>query len=166
MSDAIAPLLSPVLAIAPGWIDYNGHLNQAYYSVLFDKGLDAVLVAAGLGPETVQKRGFTYMTVETHYCYVREMFVSDPVQMSALVLSVDDKRLHMYCELRHASDGWLACTSEWMFLAISMETRRAAPWPADIRANLDALKEASARLSVPERAGRAISMGRASATSR
>ena len=69
MSDAMAPLLSPVLAIEPGWIDYNGHLNQAYYSVLFDKGLDAVLVAAGLGPETVQKRGFTYMTVETHYCY-------------------------------------------------------------------------------------------------
>ena len=36
------PYLAPVMQIEQAWIDYNGHLNMAYYHVLFDRGVDAL----------------------------------------------------------------------------------------------------------------------------
>jgi acyl-CoA thioester hydrolase len=153
-------MLSPVMAIEPGWVDYNGHLNQAYYSVLFDRAIDDALLPAGLGPDYVKLRNATYMTVENHLCFVRELFKTDPVQVASRVLDVDDKRLHLYCEMLHADEGWLSCTSEWMFLHIDMGARRTAPWPADVRDSLETMKSASLALPRPERAGRSIGIRR------
>jgi acyl-CoA thioester hydrolase len=155
-----APFRARALSIDPSWIDYNGHLNQAYYALLFDRALDEVLEPAGLGPDYIRDRKLSYMTVESHLCYVREVFKDDPVRVSALVLDVDDKRLHMFTELRHASDGWLSCTAEWMTVHVDMAARRAVPWPTDVRARLEAMKTASASVGRPERAGRSIGIAR------
>ena len=98
---------SPVLRIDPTWVDYNGHLNQAYYIVLFDRALDEALLPVGLGPDYIATRNLSFFTVESHICYVREMFQTDPVRVRSRVLDVDEKRLHRYCEMIHAEDGWL-----------------------------------------------------------
>jgi acyl-CoA thioester hydrolase len=155
-----APILSPVMSIEEGWVDYNGHLNQAYYSVLFDRAIDDALMPAGLGPDYVTARNATYMSVEKHLCYVRELFKTDHVRVASRVLDVDDKRLHLYCEMHHADEGWLSCTSEWMFLHVDMGARRTAPWPSDVREKLEALKVAALRLPRPTRAGRSIGIER------
>lgn len=155
-----APFMSAVMSIEEAWVDYNGHLNQAYYSVLFDRGIDEALMTAGLGPEYITAQNASYMTVETHLCFVRELFKTDTVRVASRVLDVDDKRLHLYCEMLHATEGWLSCTSEWMFLHIDMNARRTAPWPADMRASLEAMKAAASRLPRPERAGRSIGIKR------
>lgn len=153
-------VVSPLLAIEPDWVDYNGHLNQAYYSVLFDRALDDALAPVGLGPEYIKTHNCSYMTVETHLCFVREVFLGDPLRVHSRILDVDDKRLHMFCELKHATEGWVSCTSEWMFLHIDMTARRTAPWPAEMRAKLESMKEGAARLGWPERAGRKIGIVR------
>ena len=158
--EAKSPIFSPVMTIEDDWVDYNGHLNQAYYNVLFDRAIDYALTPAGLGPDYIRERNASFMTVETHVCFVRELFKTDPVRIALRVLDIDDKRLHTYCEMQHATDGWLSCTSEWMFLHVDMGARRTAPWPADIRANLEALKAAGAALPRPQRAGRSIGIKR------
>ena len=155
-----APSMSAVMTIDETWVDYNGHLNQAYYSVLFDRGIDVALLEAGLGPDYITAHNASYMTVETHLCFVRELFKTDTVRVATRVLDVDDKRLHVYCELLHATEGWLSCTSEWMFLHIDMTARRTAPWPPDMRQALEAMKTAAAALPAPERAGRSIGIRR------
>jgi acyl-CoA thioester hydrolase len=155
-----APHISPAMSIEEAWVDYNGHLNQAYYSVLFDRGIDDALMLAGLGPDYIEKQNASYMTVETHLCFVRELFKTDTVRIASRVLDVDDKRLHLYCEMLHATEGWLSCTSEWMFLHIDMTARRTAPWPAGMRTALQAMKTAAAALPTPERAGRSIGIKR------
>jgi acyl-CoA thioester hydrolase len=155
-----APHLSAVMGIEEAWVDYNGHLNQAYYNVLFDRGIDEALMLAGLGPVYIKEQNASYMTVETNVCFVRELFQSDTVRIASRVLDVDDKRLHLYCEMLHAAEGWLSCTSEWMFLHIDMNARRTAPWPADMRADLEAMKSAASALERPERAGRSIGIKR------
>jgi acyl-CoA thioester hydrolase len=155
-----APFLSSSIAIDQKWIDYNGHLNQAYYSLIFDIGIEEVIQLAGLGIGYIKLRNCSTMTVESHLCFVREVFEHDPVRVSVQVLGADDKRMHLYCEIRHATEGWLSCTSEWMSLHVNLETRRVAPWPSDVRARLDAMVAASAPLPRPERAGRAIAMAR------
>lgn len=160
---ARAPLtISPAMTIEEGWVDYNGHLNQAYYGVLFDRSIDHAVLPAGLGPDYIRTRNCSFMTVELHTCYVRELFRSDPVRVVSRMLDVDDKRLHMFAELQHATDGWLAATAEYMFLHIDMGARRTAPWPPEMRAELEAMRTAGAALPWPERAGRKIGIPRKS----
>lgn len=160
MTKPAAPTLSSVMRIEEGWVDYNGHLNQAYYSVLFDRAIDELLIPAGLGPEYVTARNATYMTVEKHLVYLRELFKTDLVQVASRVLDVDDKRLHVYCELMHATKSWVACASEWMFLHVDMGSRRTASWPSDVREKLEALKGAALALPRPVNAGRSIGIKR------
>jgi acyl-CoA thioester hydrolase len=155
-----AEMASPVMAIDKSWVDYNGHLNQAYYGVLFDQAIDAALHPLGLGPEYIRTRNCSFMTVENHTCFVRELLLTDRVRIVTRVMDVDDKRLHTYSQMHHADAGWLAATAEFMFLHIDMSVRRTAPWPADLRAELEAAKAQAATLPTPERSGRRIGIVR------
>ena len=159
MTDA-HPYLSDRFAIEPAWVDYNGHLNMAYYNVLFDRACDAFLASAGLGPDYIAERGLSYMTAEIHVCYLREVFLETPVQVRQHVLDLDDKRLHLFSELIHAEDGWVSATSEQMYLHLDMTARRVVPWPADVRDGLEALWAPTRHLALPERAGRRIGIPR------
>ena len=156
MSTETQLILSPVMAIEPGWVDYNGHLNQAYYGVLFDRALDHALHPLGLGPDYIRERNLSFMTVECHTCFVRELIHPAQVRIATRIVDLDDKRMHAFCEMQHADDGTLAATAEFMFLHIDMGTRRTAPWPPDVRAQLEAFRERTAGLTVPEQAGRRI----------
>ena len=122
-------MVSPEIAIESGWVDYNGHLNQAYYGVIFDRSIDEALAPLGLGPDYIKQRNCSYMTVESHTCFIRELMQTDPVRVVSRILDLDGKRMHMFCELQHARDGWLAASVEYMFLHIDMNIRRTSPWP-------------------------------------
>ena len=156
MSPDTPLILSPLMALEPAWVDYNGHLNQAYYGVLFDRALDHALHPAGLGPDYIRERNLSFMTVECHTCFIREIILPEQVRIATRIVDLDDKRMHGFCEMWRGEDGILAATAEFMFLHIDMATRRTAPWPADVRARLDALRAQSASLPMPERSGRRI----------
>ena len=159
MTDA-HPYLSDRFRLEPEWVDYNGHLNMAWYNVLFDRACDAFLASAGLGPQYVAVRAMSYMTAEIHVCYVREVFLADPVQVRQRILDLDDKRLHLYAELIHADEGWVSATSEQMYLHLDMTARRVTPWPSDVRDGLEALWAPTRHLALPARAGRRIGIPR------
>jgi acyl-CoA thioester hydrolase len=157
-----APFLTPICPIEDTWIDYNGHLNTGYYNVIFDRAVDECFTPLGIGPQYIKTRNLSTMTLEIHMCFLREVLKSDPVRVAVHILGVDAKRIHTYAELVHAHDGWVAATNEGMYIHVDMATRRSAPWPDDIRANLEAARAAHAKLPVPERAGRAIGLPRKS----
>lgn len=154
------PYLSDRLAIEPDWVDYNGHLNMAYYNVLFDRACDVFVASAGLGPDYVAARGLSYMTAEIHVCYLREVFLGAPLQVRTRILDLDAKRLHLFAELIHAEEGWVSATSEQMYLHVDLVARRVVPWPADLRAGLEALWAPTRHLPLPDRAGRRIGIAR------
>lgn len=158
-----APFVSHAMNIEKDWIDYNGHLNMAYYNVLFDRGTDAAFVVLGLDPGYVRERRLTSYTAEIHVCYVREIHLTDQVVISFQLLDSDDKRLRFYQEIRHATEGWLAATSEQLALHVDMAGPKVTPFPADIQAKVDAMRAAHAVLPMPERAGRAIGIRRRTA---
>ena len=153
-------LVSSAMPIEKAWIDYNDHLNMAYYSVIFDRALDEVLLQVGLGADYIKATGFTYVALEAHICYLRELLARDSVRVAVRILDVDAKRMHVFCEMQHAAEGWVAATSEWMFLNIDTTLRRSVPWPADLLARAEALQRAAAVLPTPERAGRSIGIPR------
>ena len=139
-----APFLSSVMQIEPQWIDYNGHLNMAYYNVMFDRAIDELWLKLGIGPGYMKERHGSTFTAECHVRYLREIHLGDPVQVSILLVGADEKRLHTFEELRHATEGWLSATSENMTIHIDMTARKTAPFPPDIRARIEALANAHA----------------------
>jgi acyl-CoA thioester hydrolase len=153
-----APFLSSVMRIEPQWIDYNGHLNMAYYNVLFDRAIDELWLEFGMGPDYMATRGGSTFTAECHVRYIREIHLDDPAQVTVMVVAADDKRIHTFEELRHATEGWLSATSENMSLHMDMNARKVASIPADIRARIDALSAAHRLLPRPEGLGRSIGM--------
>jgi acyl-CoA thioester hydrolase len=89
---------------------------------------------------------------------LREIHLGDPVQISVLLVATDQKRLHTFEELRHATEGWLSATSENMTIHIDMTARKTAPFPPDIRARIEALANAHSTIPRPEGIGRNIAM--------
>jgi acyl-CoA thioester hydrolase len=104
-----------------------------------------------------ERHGSTF-TAECHVRYLREIHLGDPVQVSVLLLGADEKRLHTFEELRHATEGWLSATSENMTIHIDMTARKTAPFPPDIQARIQAMAEAHSAISRPEGVGRKIAM--------
>lgn len=147
------------LAIEPAWIDYNGHLNMAYYPVLFDRGSDVAFDAMGIGADYATSRRLTIYTAEVHICYLRELHLTDRVRSTFQLIDHDDKRIHAYQELRHV-DGWLAASAEVLSLHIDMTGPKVAPFPSDILDGIGALAAAHAALPRPERVGRSIGIRR------
>ena len=152
------PFLSSVMQIEPQWIDYNGHLNMAYYNVMFDRAIDELWLQLGIGPTYMKVRNGSTFTAECHVRYLQEIHLGDPVQISILLLGADEKRLHTFEELRHASEGWLSATSENMSMHIDMKARKTGPFPPDIRARIETLANAHAALPRPEGIGRKVAM--------
>ncbi|ABD88819.1 thioesterase family protein [Rhodopseudomonas palustris] len=152
------PFVASVMPIEPEWIDYNGHLNMAYYNVLFDRAIDELWLHLGIGADYLTTRGGSTFTAECHVRYLRELHLGDPAQVSILLIEADDKRLHTFEELRHATEGWLSATSENMTLHVDMTSRKTAPFPPDIRARIQAVAEAHHGVTRPEGIGRSVAM--------
>ncbi len=157
-----APFVSRVMEVEKDWIDYNGHMNMAYYNVLFDRSSDEAFDAMGLGADYARDRKLTIYTAEVHVCYVQELHLGDKVTVTYQLLDHDEKRLRAYQEIRHV-DGWLAATSETLSLHIDMAGPKVAPFPADIQPRVEAMRAAHADMPMPERAGRSIAIKRKSA---
>lgn len=152
------PFRSSIMQIEPQWIDDNGHLNMAYYNVMFDRAIDQMWLQLGIGPTYMKERNGSTFTAECHVRYLREIHLGDPVQVSVWLLEADDKRLHTFQELRHATEGWLSATSENMSLHIDMGSRKVAAFPPDIRERIAAVVEAHSAMPRPEGIGRNVAM--------
>jgi len=153
-----APFVSSVMRVEPGWIDYNGHLNMAYYNVLFDRAVDEVYLLAGIGEDYLKKCRRTFFTAETHLRYLRELHAGDEVRVTFQLLDYDSKRLHFFEQLFHAAEGWVSATSECLTLHVDMDKKKTAPFPNDVARTLAAMTASHSRLPRPEAAGRRISM--------
>uniref|UniRef100_E6VMH4 Thioesterase n=1 Tax=Rhodopseudomonas palustris (strain DX-1) TaxID=652103 RepID=E6VMH4_RHOPX len=155
---ATAPFRSSVMQIEPGWIDYNGHLNMAYYNVLFDRAIDQIWSELGIGLDYLNTRGGSTFTAECHVRYLREIHLGDPVQVAVYIIAADEKRIHTFEELRHAEEGWLSATSENMSVHVDMASRKVAPFPDDLRATITRVAAAHRDAPQPEGIGRSIAM--------
>ena len=153
-----APFVSSLMRVEPQWIDYNGHLNMAYYNVLFDRAVDEAYELIGIGLDYLKTHGHSTFTAEAHMRYLRELHDGDPVRVTFQLLDYDAKRVHYFEQLLHAEEGWLSATSENMTLHIDMAAKKVVPFPDSILRTLERMKAAHAHLPRPEGAGRGIKM--------
>ena len=153
-----APFVSSAMQVEPGWIDYNGHLNMAYYNALFDRAVDEAYELIGCGLAYLHETQHSTFTAEVHERYLRELNSDDPVRVTFQLLEYDAKRMHYFEQLFHAEEGWLSATSENMALHVDMAARKTVPFPDVIAARLQRMMAAHESLPVPESVGRHIAM--------
>lgn len=147
--------------VRPEWIDYNGHMNVAYYLLVFDHASDALLDQLGLGVDYCKHENSSLFAVETHITYEREVLEGDGLRIKTRILGYDAKRLHLFHEMYHAGTGDLAATNEVMLLHVDMKVRRTAGFPVSVLGRIEPIFKRHQKLGLPPQAGRAIKVPKA-----
>jgi acyl-CoA thioester hydrolase len=146
--------------VRPEWIDHNGHMNLAYYTVLFDYATDLMFAELDLGLAYRQRTDHGTFVTETHNRYERELLVGERVRVGIQILHADDKRLHLaHAMFRHDTDE-RAATQELLFLHVNLVERRVTPFPPDLYGRIHAAAAAHAALPRPDWVGRHVGMRR------
>ncbi len=145
----MAPLAVRTEQVRSEWIDYNGHLSEAYYVLLFGFGTDDVMDAVGLDAEYRAASQASLFTVEAHVRYLDQVGADDEVEVRSWVVGVGEKRLRLWHEL--STGGTLCATEEVLAVHVDTEAGRATPLPESV---LERARRAVSDL--PEGAGRAI----------
>jgi acyl-CoA thioester hydrolase len=144
--------------VLPEWIDYNGHMNLAYYVVVFDIAGDVLFDHLDIGLPFRERTGYSSFVAETHTRYEREVKLHDRLAVFSHVLAADAKRLHVFHEMFHAEEGYRAATQEVMCLHVNLASRRVTALPAEKLASLQQVVARRGNTPLPPEAGRRIAM--------
>lgn len=139
--------------VRPEWVDYNGHMNVAYYVLVFDHGTDALLDLLDMGADYRAQTNSSDFVVESHITYLGEVLEGEPLRVATLLLGFDDKRLHVFHHMYHGETGQLCATNELLLVHVDMGSRRSAPFPDRARAGLRAYSEGQPPFPHPSQAG-------------
>jgi len=138
------------------WIDYNGHMSEGFYGVVFGMASDEYLIRMGFDERYRTATRGAFYTVETHIVFVDELAPGAALAVDTTVAGADPKRVHLFHELRRAGDGALAATQESMMLHVDTGIDRVTPMAGTLYAVLRADADAHAGLLPAGATGRAI----------
>ena len=148
------PLDTGGRTVPPEWIDYNGHMMDAYYFLAFTEATEVFLDHVGLGAAYQARTGGGIYTAESHLCFVSGAIEGAALGYRTQLLGHDEKRMHVFHQMTSADH--LAATCELMFLHVS--DGRVGPMPAEAAEAVAALAARHATLPRPDRVGRHIAM--------
>lgn len=153
-----APFVSSVMRVEPSWVDDNGRLQPAYYSMLFDRAVDEAVFLVGLGPHPIDPSGAAFCTAESHLRFQRDLRAGQEVRVTLRLIDYDQERMHLFQELHHAREGWTAATCEQVAQHMEPTSRRVSAFPDEMLERLAMMKAAHGALPMPEGLGRRIDM--------
>jgi betainyl-CoA thioesterase len=155
-----APLRLHRTTVMAEWVDYNGHMSESCYLLVFGDNADAFFRFIGID-EAYRAAGHSLYTVETHLHHRREVSEGDPLALTMQLLDHDQKRVHIFHEMTHGETGALLATAEQMLVHVDIEAGRSVSLPAHLAAHLDAIQHAHAGLPRPEVVGKPMGIHRA-----
>jgi acyl-CoA thioester hydrolase len=144
--------------VLPSWVDYNNHLNDAYYMVIFSNATTTLMDYIGLGEKERQTKGHSLFTLEIHLNYLREIKGGVETRVLTQLLGHDAKRLHVFHLLYAEDSPELRATNEQMLINIDMRGPKSAAFLPEVLAKIEAIEKTQAGLPRPENAGRAIGL--------
>ncbi len=154
------PLMIHQESVRPEWIDYNGHMNVAYYVLAFDHAADALFDMLDIGQAYCRRSNRSVFVLESHVSYLQEVLEGDPLRFSVHLLDADEKRLHFFLEMHHGEKDYLAATLEQLALHVDLGARRAAPFPAEVHERIAMIRKAQRDLAPAAQVGRAVGIRR------
>lgn len=155
------PIRSSARRVPKEWIDYNGHMNVAYYTMAFDNALDEIYDLMGIGPSLVAAQNMGPMALQTQIHYAGELLEGERFACDFQLLDADAKRVHVFLEMRALDrEEALAATYESLTLNVDLAARRGAPFPEPAASRVAALHAAHADLPRPPQVGARLGIRR------
>ena len=128
--------------VPPEWIDYNGHMNLAYYVMAFDRGLDEMLdEQLGAGPSLARDHGMGPFALQNHVHYLGELRLGDVFHCQYLMLDGDPKRVHIAGEMYRRDDPNPVCVMEQVLINVDHQSRKSVAYPIEIYERITAMVE-------------------------
>ncbi len=157
------PALSELLStyrgrVLPEWVDYNGHLRDAFYLLIFSLASDELMNQIGLDEAGRKASGNSLFTLECHLNYLHEVKQDTEVTVRTQILGHDSKRLRIFHSLYREGQGDPVATNEQMLLHVDMAGPRSAPFGPAVLERVSALAQSHQALGLPRHAGRSISL--------
>ena len=142
------------------WVDYNGHMNVAYFVLVFDHATDTLFDHVGLDESYRAETNNSVFVVEAHVTYDQEVLEGAALRVTTQILDIDDKRLHLFHRMYAGDSDDLLATNELMILHMDMDIRRSAPFPKKALTCFQRLAKEHQALGRPGQSGREIGIRR------
>jgi acyl-CoA thioester hydrolase len=153
----------PVLetTVVSEWVDYNGHMNDAAYAIVFSRSIDALMDRVGLDAAARKRTGQSLFTLQMMLHYFKEAKEGDALAVTCHLLEHDDKRMRVWLDMT-APGGERVAASEQLLISVAQGegSARAVEWSFETKAALEALARAQSGLARPERAGAGVALKR------
>ena len=156
-----APIRTRARKVPPEWIDYNGHMNVAYYTLAFDNALDEILdERLGIGESLAREGRFGPMALQTQIHYLGELLEGTGFACDFQLLDADPKRIHFFLTMVNLEPAVVAATYESLSMNVDLQARRSAPYPDWAQERIGRLRALHATLPRPPLAGNPLGIRR------
>ena len=153
----------PVLetTVVSDWVDYNGHMNDAAYAIVFSRSVDALMDRVGLDAAARKRTGQTLFTLQMMLHYFKEAREGDALTVACHLLEHDDKRMRVWLDMTTPGGERLAA-SEQLLISVAQGdgSSRVVEWSFETKAALEALAKAQGGLPHPPAAGSGVALKR------
>lgn len=145
-------------SIVEEWVDYNGHLRDAFYLLIFSYATDALMDRLGLDSQNREASGHSLFTLEVHLNYLHEVKLGAHVEVRTQLIGHDKKRLHVYHSLHLVGDERALAGNEQMLLHVDLAGPHSAPFGEHTLRVLQTLEQQQRDLPRPEYVSRVIAL--------
>ena len=159
-SFATEPIRTRTRWVPPEWIDYNGHMNVAYYTLAFDQAADEAFDQLGIGEELVRNHRMGPMALQSQVHFLGELLEGTAFHCELQLLDADQKRVHYFMTMFNGETGQPAATYESLSMNVDLEARRSTPYPEAVMARIEGMMAAHRGLARPDQAGRTLGIRR------
>ncbi len=144
------------LSVEPDWVDYNGHMNLAFYVLAFDKATDNFYDQLGIGLDYRAREDSSMFTLGINVDYRREVFADDELLITTQLLEVDNKRLRYIHQMYQGGDASPVALNECLAIHVNMKSRKSEPFPDLTQNRITAAMDTHRHLPQPQSAGRTL----------
>jgi acyl-CoA thioesterase FadM len=135
--------------VRPEWVDYNGHMSEAYYVLIFGEATDAFYDHVGLNDAFRRQEHISVYTLEAHIRYLVEAHAGQHLRIATHVVWHDAKRLRLHHSMVDQAGRTLAVT-ELAALHVDTTGPRGCPFRAGPLARIAEIAAAHRGLVVRE----------------
>ena len=134
--------------VTKDWVDYNNHMNMAYYVLIFDEAWEVALEKFKMGASAAKNLKRSTMVVETNTKYLNEVKEGETVDINLTFFDHDKKRLHLKMEMVSKETKKISASMEWISLYIDLSKRKVTEFEEDkLKLMFSFIKENEAEFS-------------------
>jgi acyl-CoA thioester hydrolase len=136
--------------VFPWHCDHMGHMNVMWYVGKFDEATWHLFASIGLTRAFMRETGSVFGAVQQNITYVKELLAGDIVEVRSRVLEMREKVIRFEHEMINSATGETCARCEQTTVHIDAKARKAAAFPAAVRAAAEAAIKQEAAAASPD----------------